>query len=400
MGRKNQIKSEILEVISSSPNGVSPKEIMKEIGCSESALFYNLKQLKEKGKIINKDHKYFEKNSKNKINLVDPRNISGFRSYESLLSSKINQFIKNKKERNFSVINKYEKLRNHIVRFEDALIDTIHISYEGIKPFYLKTSLNDKIIHKIQELICDFIFYPEILLNLNSLSDLDFTFEISFGKGLEKKLSHYNDFSEFKETVIGNWGIFLDEMKFLEQYDQITKASFLKNFYDSMKNEGKVEFLERNEKESIIKKQLHKIKNRIYTIFPVDEVRSIYMPCKSIYRSVLTELDCLDLEDIISFQKTLIIISKIFLNYIESKRDKEELFNDVVNNERQEQELFDAFVNNIKTFMNNYNKKHNKELKKKFGFDIFDEGIPNEIMHKKIFDKIIDNIKNERKKND
>ncbi|MFW9872676.1 MAG: hypothetical protein ACFFG0_06195 [Candidatus Thorarchaeota archaeon] len=400
MGRKNQIKSEILEVISSSPNGVSPKEIMKEIGCSESALFYNLKQLKEKGKIVNKDHKYFEKNSKNKINLENPKYVSGYKTYRPFLISKIIKFINNMEGIKFSELkledkkkieNKYKKLLRPISSFEKILINSIHISYEGKKPFYLRNSLNDEIIQKIQKLISEFILYPEIFLNLNSLSDLEFTFEVSFGKGLEEELSKYSNFtfSDFKETVINNWGIFLDEMKYLDQYEQITKDQFFKNLFSIMGRQGKLDFIKRNEREIILNKQIKRIERRIYSIFSTDKDEiDISLSIKGLYRAILQQLSYLDLEEIETFQKILTTITKMFLDDLGSKKD------DLISKKLQTGELFNDFNTKIEPFINNYNKNHYNKLKDEFGLNISDERILDDNIYKKIFAKIIDDFKN------
>ena len=341
---------------------------------------------------------------KNKINLIDHRQIFGFKDYLPILYNKIDDFIKKKKEmiipeldeeNKKNMLEEYEKLENYIKYFETGLINSIQISYEGEKPFYLADIPRTTVIHNIQKLIINFIFAPEIFSNLNSLSDFNFTFKISFGNDLDKKISCYEDFNflEFKEKIIDNFWIFYEPFKFLELYDLPLRTRIIKQFVRFSGNLGKVKYIERNEKEYYIKKQLKSIKNKIYSYpFSLKNKNYLYYSIKEIYRSILRYLKYLDLEKMESYKLVLTNLTKIFLNHLEIIKQQ-------INNDTITYKLSKEFWNDIETFSNKFKKDHDSNLKKKYGFNIFDEKNPNEIMYKNLFEKIGNNIIKERKKN-
>lgn len=159
--------------------------------------------------------------------------------------------------------------------------------------------------------------------------------------------------------------------------------------------QGRIDFIKRNEMEEYLKKQIKKIERRIYSIFSVDkdETLDFSLSIAALYRNILQRLLFLDLEETDSFQKVLLTITKMFLEDLESHElGKYPEF--------PRSGLFNDFSVKIDSFIDNYNKKHAKELREELGIDMLDERIPDEIAFRKIFDKIIDNVKNERKKKD
>jgi len=206
-------------------------------------------------------------------------------------------------EEQWRIAKKYSQKLHNLVSLDILLTDSIKIHYQGKKPYYISNKLHSIIIKQIKQIIRNFILSPEVFLNINSISDLDFTFTFSFGKNLDQEISKYKDFnfSDFKE-IISNilFGTDRDNLYFL-------------------KNIAKLQNIERNEKNFYVKEELSKIEDKIdsYDTFDDDYKGRKKDILKTQYKILLENYPLLEMDNLEKVKKDLQIATQKYLKGID-----------------------------------------------------------------------------------
>lgn len=347
MGRKSKYRNDISEIVSQYPNGVKADNIINKMLCSRPTVYYNLSKLIENGEVYEKNNKYFLKHNKNEKHIDSLQHILNLKNYKFLIIDKIIETILRNKGIDISLteipdkfIKPFNDGYSDLVFLDILLQDSIKISYQGEKPFHITNTLQKEFIAKIKELINKFILSPEIFLNINSFSELNFTFTISFGKDLDKRVSEYKhfNFSRLKEKLSEDlFGI--DESKLYV-----------------LKNIAKLQNNERDEKISLIKEQLSIIENEVDSYdFLNDENKEARKDLlKYQYKTLLGNYTFLEKDNIEEVKKHLQIITQ---KYLKGMKAEKKIFKSDKDSEKRREKLNKLYQKNtlnIKSYLKKY----------------------------------------------
>ncbi|MBA7492894.1 hypothetical protein ES702_03447 [subsurface metagenome] len=310
MGRKSKYRKDISDIISQYPNGVKADKIIDKMLCSRPTVYYNLSKLIEEKIIEERNNKYYSIIQENKQYIELPYSIKNFEDSDPLITMEVYKILFEKEkssiyneEEQWRIAKKYSQKLHNLVSLDILLTDSIKIHYQGKKPYYISNKLHSIIIKQIKQIIRNFILSPEVFLNINSISDLDFTFTFSFGKNLDQEISKYKDFnfSDFKE-IISNilFGTDRDNLYFL-------------------KNIAKLQNIERNEKNFYVKEELSKIEDKIdsYDTFDDDYKGRKKDILKTQYKILLENYPLLEMDNLEKVKKDLQIATQKYLKGID-----------------------------------------------------------------------------------
>jgi hypothetical protein len=112
--------------------------------------------------------------------------------------------------------------------FEGYLSETLNIYFSSPKNISFSDNLLRQILENIKILILNTIISPDILVNIDSLDDLDFSFIISFGS---KEMKDSSNLNQLKNQLNRNFFKELRDLLKIEVKQRNIKKKILKDFY-------------------------------------------------------------------------------------------------------------------------------------------------------------------------